>query len=206
MKVKTGIIYLMFLACMSCTPGLSQKPGPDGLVPYAPVKASARQIMAKSAVAGTCHTRFPARGVVVSYGSFLTRDAEFYIVDLGRRVIRKIKIGSPTQIEGQQPRMDQVVWFDGSADLSPDELNPLIIKMNHVWQVGASTRAERQSPDSTSSLLLLDRDLAFSDSGTFTHAPDKVLMAAVDTLAQKHKLTRAFGAPTDLPCDPPQMP
>ena len=204
MRPSAKVACLALLACMSCA-GPPQEPGADGLVPYAQMKADARQIVPRGALKWTCHTRFPARGVVVGYGGFGTRQANFYIVDIDRRTIRRIMVDWDPSPKGQAIRdidMRQVVWFDRSMSLSLEELNPVIRRMNHIWRDGVSDRAELQLLDSAPALVLLDGGLVFEDSGTAIHAPDKVLAAAVYDLAQQHKLTLARGTPTDAPCDP----
>jgi hypothetical protein len=140
--------------------------------------------------------------MVVGYGGFLTSEANFYIVDLDARTVRRIEINHVARVKGQVPDMRQVVWLDRSADLSPDEINPLIEQANRVWKQGVSDKPQLQPLDSIAALTLLDGDLVFYDKGTSTHAPDNALSLAIHDLAQKRELTRDPGAATDLPCDP----
>jgi hypothetical protein len=146
--------------------------------------------------------------VVVGYGGFQTREADFYLVDIDKRTIRRIMINWNPRV-GRPPKeidLRQVVWIDQSAGLDLDELNPLIRRMNYIWRHGVSDQRELQPLDSAPALVLLDEGLAFDDEGTSTHAPDKILSSAVYDLAKRHGLTIARGTPTAVPCDPESTP
>ncbi len=175
-------------------------------MPYAQMKAGSRYVVARSTLKWTCRSRFPIRGVVISYGGFLTRSATFYMVDIDKRAIRKIEIDSPALVVGQPPQSKQVVWFDGSAELSASELNPTIERMNYVWRHGASHEFEMQPTDVTNDMLLLDGDTMFKDEGYPTHGLDKTLVAAISNLEQSHNLAHNRGISTDIPCDPDRLP
>ena len=192
------------LVLLSCASGPSEEPGADGLVPYAQVKAGVRQMVQADTLSWTCRTRFPVRGVAVAYGGFLTSQANFYMIDINAKTVRRIMIDRPPVAIGTkilEPRRT-VVWVDESAALTPDELNPLIRRMNQMWQNGVSDKPTLQPIDSAPALVLLDGTLAFNDAGTFNHAPDKVLTNAVFELARLHKLNVTHGVSSGAPCDP----
>ncbi len=69
-----------------------------------------------------------------------------------------------------------------------------------------SDRPELQPLDLAPALVVLDEGLAFDDSGTSDHAPDKVLSSAVFELAQRYKLNVGRGISTGVPCDPHPTP
>jgi hypothetical protein len=208
MLIMKAFAILACLALQSCAAASSQGPGADGLVPYAQVKASSRQIVSRDTLKWTCRTRFPIRGVVVSDDSFLTSRADFYMIDIDARTVRRIMIDRepvPVGAKILNPKKT-VVWVDESTSLSSDELNPVIRRMNQIWRNGVSDKPELQPLDSSPDLVLLDAGLAFNDSGTFNRAPDKVLNNAVFNLARQYKLTLTRGVSTGVPCDPDSTP
>ena len=123
-----------------------------------------------------------------------------------KRAIRKIEIDSPALLVGQTPQSKQVFWFDGGAELSAKELNPVIERMNHIWVHGVSHKFEMQPTDVTNDMLLLDGDAVFKDEGYPTHGLDKTIVAEISNLEQSHKLARNRGISTDTPCDPDRLP
>ena len=191
---------------MSCVAVGTQKPAANGLMPYAQTKTGSRYIVARNTLKWTCRSRFPIRGAVISYGGFLSRSATFYMVDLDKRAIRKIEIDSPTSLVGQTPQSNQVVWFDGNAELSANELNPVIERMNYIWQHGVSHEFEMQPTDVTNDMLLLDGGTVFKDEGYPTHGLDKIIVAEISNLEQNHDLAHNRGSSTDIPCDPDRIP
>jgi hypothetical protein len=208
MLIMKAFVMLACLTLQSCAAASSQETSADGLVPYAQVKASLRQIVSRDTLKWTCRTRFPIRGVVVGYGNFLTSSADFYMIDVDARTIRRVLIDRepvPVGVKTLNPKKT-VVWVDESASLSFDELNPVIRRMNQIWRNGVSDKPELQPLDSSSDLVLLDAGLAFNDSGTFNHAPDKELNNAVYNLARQYKLTLTRGVSTNVPCDPDSTP
>ncbi len=195
--------------CASCATDVPQVPGADGLLPYAHAKRKAPEITSRDELKYYCWTRFPNRGLVVSYGSFLGRAATFYTVDIDKKSLRRIFINANMRSMDAQHPLDTlpvVVWADESVQLSPNELNPLIKRMNQIWRDGVPYKVGLQPMDSTSDLLLLDGRIAFDDQGRSDHAPDAVLTEAVMDLAREHGLTRDNGAPTSETCDPNPSP
>jgi len=165
------------------------------MIAYARVKSSAQQIAPRSTLGWNCRTRFPNRGVVVGAGSFLSRAATFYMVDIDKRAVRRI------MVDAEPPSTQQVIRYDDAAELGPEDLNPFIGKANHVWRNGMSKKAERQPLHVTSSLLLLDGDLMFEDSGSPFHGLDKVMVAAVKDLVERKLPRSPTRTPTNVPCD-----
>ena len=199
-------LYITCLLSVSVIAIVPWKSAADELIPYAQIKTGTRYVVARDTLNWVCHSRFPFRGVVISFGSFLTRSATFYIVDIDKKAIRKIEINSPTLVVGQPPQSKQVVWFDGSAELSANELNTIIERMNQIWIDGVSHEFEMQPTDVTNDMLLLDGDVVFKDEGYPTHGLDKALMATISALEQSHDLAPKRGVSTDIPCDPVQLP
>ena len=190
--------------CADCDTDVPQVPGSDGLVPYAHAKRKAPEITSRDELTYYCVTRFPTRGLVLSYGSFLSSAATFYMVDIDSKSLRRILINQPklNPKNGQQPRIP-VIWAEERVKLSPDELNPLIIRMNQIWRGGVSHKQEWQPPDLSYALILLDAGIAFQDRGTSNHAPDSVLTNDVENLVREHGSMGGSGVPTTEPCDPP---
>ena len=56
--------------------------------------------------------------------------------------------------------------------------------------------------DSSRDMLLLDGSLVLKDQGYAFHGPDKVLMAGISAVEQRHGLTRGPLAATAMSCDP----
>jgi hypothetical protein len=190
--------------CESCGTDVPQVPGANGLIPYAHSKRKAPEITARDELKYSCTSRFPNRGLVLSGGSFLNKEATFYMVDIDSQSLRRIVLNhaKPELKNGQLLQAPSVIWVDKTVQLGPGELNPLIIRMNQIWRDGVSYKKQLQPTGVVSALTLLDGEIAFDDSGSSLHAPDAVLADDVTVLASQHSLARDGGAPTSEPCDP----
>lgn len=188
--------------CASCATDVPQVPDANGLIPYDHAKRKAPEITSRDELTYYCNTRFPKRGLVLSYGSSLSNIATFFMIDIDSKLLCRIIIndGTPESKNGQRPQTP-VVWVDESTQLSPGELNPLIIRMNQIWRDGVSHKRELPPTYVTSALILLDTGIAFHDSSTRIHAPDAALTDDVANLVREHGLARGGGAPTSEPCD-----
>lgn len=206
MSIAIKTTCIAFLLCVSFVDVVSHKAVADGLKPYAQIKASSRYIVARDTLKWTCRSRFPVRGVVISYGGLFTRSLIFYMVNIDKRALRKIRIDTPTSVTGQPLQSERVVWLDSTVEISKNELDPIIERMNYIWEHGVSHEFEIQSTDITDDMLLLDRDKVFSDQGSPTHGLDKTIVAEISDLVKRHDLALSGGTSTDIPCDPDPLP
>ena len=200
MKFFANLAVCLTLLCASCVTHQPDRPA------HAQGNVNERHVIPRTALKWTCRSRFPLRGVVVGYGGILTHQANFYLVDFDRRLVRRIMVDWNPRL-GRVPEqrdLRQVVWLDEGADVSVDELSPIIIRSQEIWRLGVAGNMGLQPLDSTPALVLLDWPSAFEDGGTATHAPDKTLSAAVYKLAQAHGLTTSRGIPSGVTCDPDQ--
>lgn len=198
MKLFANVAVCLTLLCASCV-----TEQPDQLAD-APMNTSKSHIKPRAALTWTCRSQFPLRGVVIGYGGFMTQRADFYLVDFDRRLVRRIMVDWNPRIGRvpEQKDLRQVIWLDERAEVSVDELSPILGRSEEIWRSGVPGDMGLQPLDSAPALVLLDGTSAFDDAGTASHTPDKILSGAIYKLAQVHGLTTARGTPSDVTCDP----